>query len=369
MTLAGYFAERGIATMELGPGIATPRVFSEPSAEHLSTRRGAGLFDFSFMACFALDGPGCLAYLDRLQVRDLGRLRPGRIAYTLICREDGSVFNDATVWCHRRDRFSIFTGRRSDLAHLERLAADHDITLTDCSPRLAVCAVQGPRSLEVLSRCFPDYPWATLPYYGFVSWGFSGVPVWVARIGYAGELGYEIVTAEMPALWRRLVAVGAAAGLSECGFESADSLRIEAGHILFSRELAVPATPGELGLGRLLRVDGAPFLGAEALRVRRWNPPARKLVGLLPRDRGAAGFRRLAESAGAGVAPGAGPAANHLTSQCLSPILGRVLGLGFVGYDERHPGTLVELADGRRAQVARLPFYDPAKRLPRQPVS
>src|SRR4051812_38641516 len=91
---------------------------SEARVQHLATRRSAGLFDFSFMGGWEIDGPGALAFLQHLQTRDLTTLRPGRIAYTLLCRDDGSVFIDATVWCHAHQKYWLFTGRRSDEIHI-----------------------------------------------------------------------------------------------------------------------------------------------------------------------------------------------------------------------------------------------------------
>lgn len=371
MLLDRFFREREIATVELAPGITVPRVFSDRRAEHLNTRRAAGLFDFSFMSCFAISGPECLAYLNRLQVRNIALLPAGKIAYTLICREDGTIINDATVWCHGPDSYWIFTGRRSDRTHLEQVAADYRVSLTEYSNRHSVLALQGPRSLAILQQCFPGQAWASLPYYGFKSWKAAEQTLWVGRIGYAGELGYEIVvdSGNATALWQRLLKEGASAGLIECGFDSADSLRIEAGHILFSQELAIPATPFELGLERLLSPYGVNFIGAEALRAQRWVSPDRKLVGLLPKQ----GFEfvRGAPNLAEQILPCSGTCmgAAHITSQCVSPIQGRTLALGFVRFADRYPGTLVRLPSGSLAQVSRLPFYDPFRKLPRLAVS
>ena len=370
MSLHNYFKARDIAMVDVAPGVSTPRCFSDARCEHLTTRRAAGLFDFSFMACFDITGRESLPYLEHLQVRNLHGLQPGRIAYTLMCREDGVVINDATVWCHSHDHYWLFTGRRTDRMHLEHVAGGYEIRQTECSLRHSVCAVQGPRSLEVLQRCFPDQAWGTLPYYGFRRHEFLGAPCWVGRIGYCGEVGYEVVTdaGAAPALWQRLVAVGGSSALRECGFESADGLRIEAGHILFTRELAIPVTPYELGLGRLVSQYGAAFVGADELRARRWEQPKRRLAGLLPKDSHEDTVRSLLAQGGpepaetdVTVRPGTG----RLTSVCLSPVYGRLLALGYVAGEDRYPGTRVMLGHGRSAQVARLPFYDPAKRLPR----
>ena len=92
------------------------RPYAEARAGHLATRSAAGLFDFSFMGHFEISGPGARAFLERVQTRNLAQLAPGRIYYTLLLRQDGSVFNDATLWCLAPERYWLFTGRPGDRA-------------------------------------------------------------------------------------------------------------------------------------------------------------------------------------------------------------------------------------------------------------
>ena len=101
-----------------------------------------------------------------------------------------------------------------------------------------------------------------MPYFGFQRAPFGDAEGWIARLGYSGETGYELVIASdaASALWQTLLAHGADDGLAECGFDAIDSLRIEAGHILFTRELASPVTPFELGLARFVDFDRSGIL-------------------------------------------------------------------------------------------------------------
>jgi aminomethyltransferase len=305
---------------------------------HLATRRAAGLFDFSFMSLCEVSGAGAAPFLGHLQTRIAAALQPGQIAYTLLLREDASVFVDATLWRHADERWWIFTGRRSDVAWIAARAAGFDVALRDRSGEFAILALQGPRCFELIA----DAP----RWFHFAEARLEGIPAWVARLGYSGELGVEILVpaAAGAALRDRLRKRGA----RECGFDTADSLRIESGYILFSNELAALPDPFELGLGRL--ATGSAFVGAEALRRKRFAGPRRKLVGLVP--------------TGSARAPGSLPAA-QLTSEAFSPIFGRQLGMGFAPAQDASPGTLVRVADGRLARCARLPFYDPGRVLPR----
>ena len=351
--LAAYFADRRIAMVEVAPGAPVPLRFSERSAEHLATRRAAGLFDFSFMGHYEISGRDGRAFLDRVQTRSLAELRPGMIHYTLLCEDDGRVFNDATLWQLADDRYWIFTGRRSDFQHLAACREALDFRVEDLSGRCAVLAVQGPRSAAILARVLASDVVATLRYFHFAGARWRGRSAWIARLGYSGELGYEVIVPVNDAadLWDATVAAGSGDGLRECGFEAADSLRVESGFVLFARELAVRLTPFELGLARLVSFDGRPFRGSSALRPLRWVEPELKLRGIVP-------GRHAPTSSGLPTA--------RLTSEAHSPVFGRSLALGLVAGDAAAPGTSVALDDGRIGRVARLPFYDPARLLPRR---
>jgi glycine cleavage system aminomethyltransferase T len=353
--LAQAFQRRGIRLQPMDGGAAAPLVFSDAHEEHLATRRAAGLFDFSFMAHLEIAGAGARGFLERLQTRTLADLAPGRIRYTLLLREDGSVFIDATVWCLGPDRYWLFTGRRSDVAFVGAAASEAGVRLREVAGECSVIALQGPAAPGILERWSRSDALPRLAYFGFAAATVSGMPVTIGRLGYSGEIGYEIIAPAESAqlLWGELI--GHPFGVRECGFEAANSLRIESGYILFSSELTRPADPFELGLERLVEFDARRFIGREALRERRWREPARRLVGLEP----LAEARRPLEKA-------ADLLRAEVTSRAFSPIFGRGLALGFVPSAVARPGELVALGDLGRARVARLPFYDPPRALPRR---
>ena len=323
-------------------------VYTDAADEHLATRRACGLFDFSFMGQFEITGEGARAFLDRLQTRNLAVLAPGRIAYTLLLRPDGTVFIDATVWCLAPDRYRLFTGRRSDFEFVAEAVRELDVVVRDLSGANAVLAVQGPESARVLERHLGAAP--GVAYFGFRAATLAGVPVTIGRLGYSGELGYELIVPReaAPTLWRRL-----AAEARECGFDAANSLRIESGYILFANELAGRVNPFELGLERLVSFGGRTFTGSEVLRALRRRHPDRRLVGL-------DGFARR------------DPSSLHerprpdVTSRVRSPTFGGELALGFARAEAAAVGTLVAVSGTELARVCRLPFFDPGRVLPRR---
>jgi aminomethyltransferase len=284
--------------------------------EHLATRRSAGLFDFSFMGLYEFHGKSALR---ALQTRDLDALAPGRIAYTLLLKEDGAVDIDATVWCLDTERFWLFTGRRMH-------RGGHD-----ASGAFAILALQGPASGRILARVVGKEAVASLRYFHI----FETRDLMIGRIGFSGELGYELLVpvVEGPALRDKLLNMKE---VTECSWAAADSLRIESGYVLFDREVDGRANPRELGLERL-----APNKAFDVTR---------RLVGL-----------EILDEPGTADLPPA-----RVTSERFSPTLGKALALGFAGPHISN-GSAVRLSDGRTARVAALPFYDPERRRPRAP--
>jgi aminomethyltransferase len=278
--------------------------------EHLATRRTAGLFDFSFMGMYEFERAV------PAQTRDLDALAPGQIAYTLVLKEDGAVRIDATVWRLDQTRYWLFAGKRAAYGGRDR------------SGEYAILALQGPSSGWILARLIGPDAAGSLRYFRFLE--KDGLVV--ARIGYSGELGYEILVpvAQAAALRERLLSTNE---VTECTWPAADSLRIEAGYVLFDREVDGVANPRELGLERL--APGKTF------------DMKKKLVGL-----------EIFDEAGSASLPA------QVTSECFSPTLGRTIALGFVSPPIGR-GSAVRLPDGRVARVCALPFYDPERRRPR----
>lgn len=347
-TLASHFAGRGVRLLGLPDGGAVPADFGDAAAEHRATREACGLFDFSFMGAWEILGRGAARHLVRLQTRDPGALVPGRCAYTLLLRDDGTVVNDATLWMFSAERFWLFTGRPADGEWVAAGAAERDVVVRPLDPS-AVIALQGPASGAVLAKLTGSDAVRALGYFRFAERELAGGPCLVARLGYSGELGYEVVieAGRATAAWQAMLAAGRSYGIREAGFTAADSLRIECGHILFLRELAGPRLPSELGLAGLVASTDPAMRGAEALRSVS-QAPRERLVGVTIGD------------APAGIAP-----AIDLTSESDSPTFGGRIGLGFAPAAHDRIGTVLRAPDGRACTVTALRRHDPERLRPR----
>jgi aminomethyltransferase len=269
------------------------------------------------------------------------------IFYALRVDSAGRINADWTVWKTGENSFDVMSGRREDILDLLS-CSDPGVAVVDMTANRATFAVQGPRALDVLHKLGDVDRIGSLKYYTFDRACLEGIPCTIGRLGYTGEPGFEIIVERGQArgLWDALSSHVAAAG-----FIAADMLRIEAGFVLFSNEFRLPVSSSEVGLGKFSRPT-------DPLK------PAIKLVSFLAdADRRSWPWR-----------PSLDPqrpsklGAIAVTSACESVAAGGILGLGYV-LAETSPDTVLhdEAGTFRNICLTPRPFYDTAKRRPREP--
>lgn len=255
--------------------------------EYFALRTAAGLLDVSPLCKYLIAGSESRALLSRLMVRDLSRLEPGCVAYTCWCDQDGFVVGDGTVICLADDRF-LLTSTDPSYAWLVRHIRGLRAEIEDVTHTWAALALQGPASRDVLDALCNGRI-GTLPYYHAIRTELAGVPLWISRTGYTGDLGYEIWIPAEKALpvWDALINSGTQFALRPAGLKALDVCRIEAGlllqHVDYHNALhaLVPSrksTPYELGLEWMVHLDRTPFVGQSALRQH--TQPKWRFVGL-----------------------------------------------------------------------------------------
>jgi aminomethyltransferase len=251
-------------------------------AEHIAVREGVGLFDVSHLGTGAVRGPGAAALVDRCLTNDMSRIRPGQAQYTMCCADDGGVVDDLIVYLHGDDDVLLVPNAANAAEVLARLsaAAPEGVAVTDRHTEVAVLAVQGPKSLQVLELL--GLP-GELPYMSFVTGsGRSGSEVTVCRTGYTGEHGYELLVDADRAgeLWDALLDAGQDLGIRPCGLGARDTLRTEMGYPLHGHELSRDITPVQARSGWAVGWKKPEFWGREALLAEKEAGPARLLWGL-----------------------------------------------------------------------------------------
>jgi aminomethyltransferase len=362
--------------------------------EYNAIREAAALIDVSPLFKYRVSGPDALRLADRVMTRDASKLAVGQVLYTPWCDEHGKVVDDGTV--HRlAETELLWTAADPQLRWLTLNARGLDVAIEDASEALAAIALQGPLSRAVLEAATGE-SLAGLRYFRRREARVAGVPIGVSRTGYTGDLGYELwIPAEhAPTTWDALVDAGAPFGLRPAGMLALDVVRLEAGLVLIevdytsARHALNPEqsySPYELGMGRLVDLGKAPFVGQLALRreAAAGGPP-RRLVGLTLDWAGIEGLysaQDLPPAISPVVSRSAAPVfalggfrgdrqVGKVTSLGWSPILKRAVGLASVPAAHEAPGSRLVVewtVEGRRgrvpATVVPLPFLDlPRKR-------
>jgi aminomethyltransferase len=321
--------------------------FGDPLAEHRAVRDGVGLWDISALHTWQVRSPDAALVVEQAFSNQVTGLKPGAVRYGLLCDRDGLVINDATVYVLSPEEVWVITSRETDGDHLARWMPARAI-----GSQRALLALQGPGSRRLLSGLGVEV--SALDYFRFFPYevAVSGVPCWLSRVGYSGELGFELFCSrdEADLVWRGLRERGA----QPYGLAAVHTLRIEAGLLMLGEDFHPGRTRAvDLSLDAVMRADGT-FLGAAAIRHQRDGP--RRAVATLEV------IGTVVPAPGDTVASWKRPVGS-VTSACASPTLGRVIALASLE-DPLALGTSVSIdreGSTLAATIGTTPVYDPGK--------
>jgi aminomethyltransferase len=361
-------------------GWLMPDEVAGAQAEHLAVRNAAGLFDWSSTGEIEVAGPDALALVQKVIVNDAASLPVGRVLYTTMCRPDGAIFSDITVYRLGERRFWLMTAWGSNAADarpefdwLLEHAAGMQVCVTDVSPGVALLAVQGPVASAIVGQ-LTQADLAGLRTMDFVETRLGSAPrALISRTGYTGELGYELCFPPEYAadVWDALLAAGQPHGLQPAGLKAAFSLRMEKGYIM-RFDFMDGVTPFEAGLGWTVKLGKGDFIGREALARQKAAGVSRKLALVALADETLPPNGAPIWRAGQVIGKVTSSAYGHTT---LAPALrsgasagvAAALALALLPADLAQVDLPVEVeVAGERhlAQVVRRPYYDPeGKRL------
>lgn len=292
-------------------------------AEHEGVRNFAGLFDVSHMGEATVKGPQARAFLDYLVTNNVGAMAPGRVLYSPMCYENGTVVDDLLVYCRGEDDFFLCINAgntEKDIAWMQAKAEGFDCEVKHVSSEYSQIAIQGPKAVALLQE-LTELNLSEIGYYHFAEGKIGGVDAIVSRTGYTGEDGFELYVAwdqggELAdILWN----AGEAFGLVLAGLGSRDSLRLEAGFPLYGHEINDERTPYEGGIGWTVKLKkAADFVGKAALAEQKADGIPNRTVFYTMED------KRIARQ-GTEVFVGS-EKVGEVVSGTKSPVLGKPIG-------------------------------------------
>jgi sarcosine oxidase subunit alpha len=337
--------------------------YGDPQGEAVAVQKAAGLIDVSTLGKMLVRGPEAGAFLDRLYPNRFSNLKPGRIRYGVISSDAGRIVDDGTI-CRLDDETFYVTTTSSGAAAMEEWfgwwLADWklDVHMTDVTQAISAVNLAGPKAREIMaSVCDLDCSNEAFAYMDGKRALVAGVPCLILRIGFVGEVGYEIhyPSAHGEYLWDALMAAGAGHGLQPFGLEPQRLLRLQKMHILVGQDTDSESTPWAAAMPWIVKLDkDEDFIGRWALEHYADVEPETALVGFTMHD-------GHVPTEGA-VVVRAGVAAGQVTSSRYSPQLDRVIGLAWVPRDLAADDARITISDNGvtfDAVVQTRPFYDP----------
>lgn len=339
-------------------GWEMPVQYSGLMQEHQAVRQSAGMFDISHMGKFTLQGEGAIAQLQTLVPSNLAKLKAGEAQYTVLLTPEGGIIDDLIIYFQgfaedQSERVAIIVNASTldkDKAWMLQHLDTAKLEFQDLSADRALLAVQGPTAVATLQQLVEE-DLTAIPRFGHLEGTLLGAPAFLARTGYTGEDGFEVmVTPEVgEQLWRSLLA----AGVVPCGLGARDTLRLEAAMALYGQDIDETTTPLEAGLGWLVHLDEkGDFIGRSALEAQKQTGVKRRLVGLQMQGRNIARHDypvRYAEQT-----------VGTVTSGTLSPTLGYPIALAYVPSAQAKLGQALAVEiRGKEypATVVKRPFY------------
>ncbi|MGH9982138.1 MAG: glycine cleavage system aminomethyltransferase GcvT [Nitrososphaeraceae archaeon] len=314
--------------------------------EHLNTRTNVSLFDVSHMGRFEVKGTDAYECLQTLVTNDLSKLDNNMALYSPICYENGGIIDDLIIYMFNREKFLIVvnaSNREKDLEwiikHLKPATIVEDIT-----DKIALLALQGPLAQSILEKAvIVHLNLNQLKPFNFIITNIFGIECIISRTGYTGEDGFELFfDSSKIEIWDKIIQLGSTINIKPAGLGARDTLRLEAGLMLYGNDMDENTTPLEVPLKWTVKFEKNEFIGKKALINQQIN---KKLVGfeVLEKRLARHGNEVLMNSKKIGF----------VTSGTFSPILKKSIGFCFVPIYV-NPNELIEINIGGKLYKAKV---------------
>jgi len=345
-------------------GWEMPLQYSSIVEEHLAVRNAAGLFDISHMGEILVKGEDALDFLQRVTTNDVSKLTVGEAHYSTVLNERGGVKDDVFVYRTGEQEYMVVVNavNTEKIYGWFKQKKKGKVDVQDITMTTVMLALQGPRAQAILQK-LTDFKLSTLKRFRAAPGEVARARVLISRSGYTGEDGFELYLSNEPQskpsraekLWGELLRAGAEFGIKPCGLGARDSLRLEAGCVLYGHELTEEITPLEARVGFAVKLNKGEFIGRDQLLKQKEKGLSRARIGLRMREKGIPreGHKILAD----------GKEVGHVTSGTLSPLFNVGIAMGYAPPEIKNAKSIAVEIRGkpRAAELAQMPFYDPAK--------
>jgi len=337
-------------------GYNMPVQYEGVNAEHLTVRKGVGVFDVSHMGEFFLTGENALALIQKVTSNDASKLFDGKVQYSCLPNYDGGIVDDLLVYRLSETEYMLVVNASNIDKDWDWISKHNDlgVTMSNASDNLSLLAVQGPLATKAL-QSLTDVDLSSMGYYTFKIGTFAGIDnVTISATGYTGSGGFEIYFRNEDAvqIWEAIFKAGADYGIKPIGLAARDTLRLEMGFCLYGNDIDDSTSPIEAGLGWITKFT-KDFINAEALKAQKTGGISKKLVAFSMLDRGIPRHDYpIVDAEGHNI--------GKVTSGTMSPSLKVGIGMGYVTKAYSQVGSEIYIAVRNKqlkAQVVKLPFY------------
>ena len=337
-------------------GYQMPVQYEGVNAEHLTVRKGVGVFDVSHMGEFLIEGPNALALIQSVASNDASALSIGKAQYSCLPNNKGGIVDDLIIYRLEENAFLLVVNASNIEKDWQWISANNDVgaKLTNISDDYSLLAIQGPMAIEAM-QVLTSVDLKALKFYHFEISDFAGIQnVIISATGYTGSGGFEIYckNTDVEQLWNQVFEAGAKYGIKPIGLAARDTLRLEMGYCLYGNDINETTSPIEAGLGWITKFTKS-FTNDYALSQQKANGVTRKLVGFELKDRGIPRQSYPIVDSNAVVI-------GSVTSGTMSPSLNKGIGMGYVRSEFSEVGTEIGIKIRKKivlAKVIKLPFY------------
>ena len=337
-------------------GYQMPVQYEGVNAEHLTVRKGVGVFDVSHMGEFLIEGPNALALIQSVASNDASVLSIGKAQYSCLPNNKGGIVDDLIIYRLEENAYLLVVNASNIEKDWQWISANNDVgaKLTNISDDYSLLAIQGPMAIEAM-QILTSVDLKALKFYHFEISDFAGIQnVIISATGYTGSGGFEIYckNTDVEQLWNQVFEAGAKYGIKPIGLAARDTLRLEMGYCLYGNDINETTSPIEAGLGWITKFTKS-FTNDYALSQQKANGVTRKLVGFELKDRGIP--RQSYPIVDSNVV-----VIGSVTSGTMSPSLNKGIGMGYVRSEFSEVGTEIGIKIRKKivlAKVIKLPFY------------